>query len=208
MKALSFVLLLMASMAFVLLGCSDNTTQPVSPTDQSVGVPPLLAKYTETPFEGLMWQDVYAPGFLVDAGVVKFPDGKILIKGVEQKVVCAANFPAGSTDLFSGNAVVTLNGIADNNTGVGDFYGKITVTPTNGGGGRWELTWHAKGTLGPITDPLGLLGPIGWTIPLKELGPGKGGTLTGMHVFMDNTVLVNPDFIKWTGAYTGYIKSH
>jgi hypothetical protein len=76
--------------------------------------------------------DVHPPavGFFVDAGIVKSPDGKILIKGVQQKVVCAAIFPAGPPDLFSGNAVVTLNGIADNNTGVGDFHGKIAVTPT------------------------------------------------------------------------------
>jgi hypothetical protein len=70
------------------------------------------------------------------------------------------------------------------------------------------LIWHAKGTLGSITDPLGLLGPIGWTSPLKEMGPGKGGTLTGMHVFMENNIIVNPDFKMWTGAYTGYVKSH
>ena len=207
MKLLSLVLLLFASIGFVLLGCSDNSAVPVSPTEQSVGVPLILAKYTETPFEGFMWQDVNAPGFLVDPGVVKSPDGKILIKGVKQKVLCAATFPAGETDLFSGNGVVTMNGIADPNTGVGDFYGKITVTPTNGGG-VWELTWHAKGTFGPITDPLGLLCPFCWTLALKEQGPGKGGTLTGMHVFMENNVLVSPDFIMWTGAYTGVIKSH
>ncbi len=34
MKALSCALLLMAGLAFVLLGCSDNSAPIVSPTDQ------------------------------------------------------------------------------------------------------------------------------------------------------------------------------
>ncbi len=155
-----------------------------------------------------MWQDVGAPGFLIDPGVIKTADGKTLIKGVKQKVMCAANF-FGATDLFSGPAIVTLDGIADVNAGTGDFYGKLIVTPANGGGGTWELSWHAKGTLGPLTGPFtGILGTFGWTIPLQEEGPGKGGDLTSMHVFMDNVISATPDFMIWLGAYSGYVKSH
>jgi len=47
MKILSCALLLMASMAFVLLGCSDNLNSPVTPTDQansSASLPASLAK--------------------------------------------------------------------------------------------------------------------------------------------------------------------
>jgi probable HAF family extracellular repeat protein len=36
MKTLSVALLLLASVAFVLMGCSDNSAMPMSPTDQSV----------------------------------------------------------------------------------------------------------------------------------------------------------------------------
>jgi hypothetical protein len=39
MKTLSLALLLMASMAFVLLGCSDNSSPVVSPTDQVLSSP-------------------------------------------------------------------------------------------------------------------------------------------------------------------------
>jgi hypothetical protein len=157
----------------------------------------------------MMWQDVDADGFLVDPGVVKNPDGKTLIKGVKQKVVCVA-----TTDLFSGPAVVTMDGIAeytapDFTAGTGNFYGKLMVTPTAGGGGVWDLNWHAKGTLGPLpADVAAQLGPYGWTIPLKEGGPGKGGSLTGMHIFMENNVYCTPDFMIWVGVYSGIIKSH
>jgi len=212
MKLLSLVLLLFASIAFALLGCSDNSAVPVSPTEQSVGVPGPLAKSTETPFAGMMWQDLGNPGFVVDAGVIKHIDGKTTFKGVKQMVVCEANFPAGTTDLFSGTAVVTMDGYAGDN-GEGVFYGKLTLTPTNGGDGVWELAWHAKGTYGPLPNPVpgpngGRFGLYGWTLPLKEEGPGKGGNLTGMHVFMENNIYLTPDFRFWTGAYTGYVKSH
>ena len=221
MKALSFALLLMASVAFVLGGCSDNSTPPVSPPDQPAGVPGPLAKSTEAQFAGLMWQDLGDPEFVVDPGVIKYPDGKTTFKGVMQKVVCAAAFPAGETDLFSGTAVVTLDGYANEN-GEGFFYGHLIVTPTNGGGGVWQLTYHAKGTFGLLPDPLpapddvrdlfdeafGDLPHYGWIIPLKEEGPGKGGDLTGMHVFMENNIYCTPDFVLWTGAYTGYVESH
>jgi hypothetical protein len=39
MKTLSFVLLLIASMAFVLMGCSDNSSPVVSPTNQAINTP-------------------------------------------------------------------------------------------------------------------------------------------------------------------------
>jgi hypothetical protein len=211
MKPVDFVLLLIAVLAFVLVGCSDRSVQPVSPNEQAVGAPPGLAKSTQTPFYGTMWQDVLDPGFLVDPGVIKNPDGKTTIKGVQQKAICAATFPAGATDLFSGNAIITLDGIASTNAdytaGEGFFYGKATVTPTNGGGGVWKLSWHAKGTLGPF--PAGLppaVGSFGWIIPLKEEGPGVGGTLTGKHIFMDNKVYCTPDFQIWVGVYSGHVK--
>ena len=221
MKILSFALFLMSSVAFVLGGCSDNSTLPVSPPDQPAGVPGPLAKSTEAQFAGLMWQALGDPEFVVDPGVIKYPDGKTTFKGVRQKVVCAATSPLGPTDLMSGTAVVTLDGYANEN-GEGFFYGKLIVTPTNGGGGVWELTYHAKATFGLLPEPLpapapirelfdDALGPLphyGWTIPLKEQGPGKGGDLTGMHVFMENNIYCTPDFVLWTGAYTGYVKSH
>lgn len=209
MKLAGATLLLMAAVAFVIGGCSDNPAQPVSPADQSAGVPGALAKHSETPFYGTMWQDAGNSGFLVDPGVVKNPDGKTTFKGVRQLVLCAATFPAGETDLFSGSAVVTVDGWADFIAGEGVFYGKLEVTPTNGSGGMWRLSWHAKGKLGPL--PAGLpveLGSYGWTFPLQEEGPGVGGALTSMHIFMDNNVYCTPDLQIWFGSYNGYVKSH
>jgi hypothetical protein len=47
MKTLSFVLLLIASMAFMLMGCSDNSNLPVAPSNQAItasNLPSSLAK--------------------------------------------------------------------------------------------------------------------------------------------------------------------
>ena len=209
MKLTCLALVLMAGMAFVMAGCSDNPTQPVSPTDKSVVVPRPLAKQFETPFYGTMWQNVGDPGFIVDTGVVNHADGKSTFKGVQQRVLCAATFPAGATDLFSGSAIVTMDGWADFYAGEGVFYGKLDLTPTNGGGGMWKLSWHAKGTIGPLPESVQpMLGPIGWILPLQEEGPGVGGTLTGKHIFMDNNIYCTPDLLIFIGVYSGSVKSH
>ncbi len=209
MKLTGFAVLLIIGTAFVIAGCSDNAALPVSPTSESASAPSPLAKHFETPFYGTMWQNAGDPGFLVDPGVLKTADGKTTIKGVRQKVLCAATFPAGETDLFSGNAVVTLDGWADFTAGVGSFYGKLDVTPANGGGGVWKLSWHGKGTIGPLPESVQpTLGPIGWTIPLQEVGPGAGGTLTGMHIFLENYIYCTPDLQIYIGIYSGSVKSH
>jgi hypothetical protein len=39
MKVISFVLLLMASVAFVVMGCSDNSNSVLTPTEQAVSAP-------------------------------------------------------------------------------------------------------------------------------------------------------------------------
>ena len=206
MKPTGFALLLVV-LAFVLVGCTDNPMEPLSPSDQSAKVPSALEKKVVQDFSGTMWQDFNAPGFLIDPGVTKvLPDGRVFIRGIKQKVKCSATFTDGGVDLFSGDAVVELNGLADPAAGVGEFWGKATVTPAapKARGGVWKLTWRGKGKLGPLVgwDPA-----FGWTIPLKEGGEGKGGALHGMHLTMDNLVSASADFIVWTGAYTGTIKS-
>jgi hypothetical protein len=208
MKPTGFALLLLAVLAFVAAGCTDNSTEPLAPSDQSANVPGALEKKVVREFSGTMWQNFADPNFLIDPGVTKvLPNGKVFVKGVVQKVVCAAAFTDGGTDLFSGNAVVELNGLADPVAGVGEFWGKATITPAapEARGGVWKLTWRGKGKLGPL---VGLDPPYGWTIPLKEGGEGKGGALHGMELSMDNTISSSADFTIWTGAYSGYIKSH
>ncbi len=208
MKPTGFALLLLAVLALVLVGCTDNPMEPLSQSAQSANVPSTLEKKIVQDFSGTMWQDVTAPGFLIDPGVTKvLPDGRVLIKGVTQKVKCSATFTDGGVDLFTGDAVVELNGLADPAAGVGEFWGKATIMPAapEARGGVWRLIWRGKGTLGPLA---GWNPPYGWTIPLKEGGEGKGGALRGMHLTMDNLISASADFIVWTGAYTGIIESH
>jgi PBP1b-binding outer membrane lipoprotein LpoB len=52
MKIMSLALLLMASMAFVLVGCSDKSAPLVAPTDQSAQTPAPLAKAVIHYFSG------------------------------------------------------------------------------------------------------------------------------------------------------------
>ena len=47
MRTLSLLLLLMASVAFVLVGCSDNSSSPVSAVEQTVGAPIASASLTK-----------------------------------------------------------------------------------------------------------------------------------------------------------------
>jgi hypothetical protein len=65
MKTLSFALALMACVSFVLLGCSDNTVPPVSPTLQSVAPAPL-AKTMERPLSDYLnarsWASIWTNG--------------------------------------------------------------------------------------------------------------------------------------------------
>jgi hypothetical protein len=66
MKTLSCVLLLMASLAFVLVGCSDSSTPPVSPTYQQANGPGSLAKVTHRPLSEYLnartWASIWSNG--------------------------------------------------------------------------------------------------------------------------------------------------
>jgi hypothetical protein len=140
------------------------------------------------------------PTTFVDPGFTKYPDGKVIIRGMMQNIRFDVAFADGGTDLLSGVGTLESNATADLTTGVGEFWGKLTLTPdaAEALGGVWELSWHGKGTLGPS----------GWTIPLKELGHGQGGALTGMQCFFDHIITAAPDFSYWTGAASGYVTGH
>jgi hypothetical protein len=193
MRTLSLVLLLMASIAFVLLGCSDNSAVPVSPTNQSVLAPASLQKSPPpTTFTAKMW-----PTGIIGVPIKKTPDGKVKVMGIRQPVTVIAVYD-GSPDLITGFGEVEINGISDYNTGVGQWYGKLTLTPN--AGGVWEFTWHGTATLD--------LGTLKWTLPLKEEGHGKGGGLTGMQCRMENIITANFTLDSWTGAAQGVVISH
>lgn len=197
MKTVSFALLLMASMAFVLVGCSDNSAVPVSPSDNSAQVPVSLQK---SPPPTAFSAEILPTG-LIGEYVTKLPDGKVMVRGIRQPVVVTAHF-GGSPDLLTGVGEVEINGISDYTTGVGQWYGKLTITPD--AGGVWEFTWHGTAALN-IVDPIT---NSTWTLPLEEEGHGKGGALTGMQCRMENVITANFMLDYWTGAAQGVVISH
>jgi hypothetical protein len=199
MRTLALVLLLGASMAFVLLGCSDNSAPIVAPRDQGAQVPASLAKSNITNFTF-----THSPIGLTGEGTVTLePGGKWQIKkyGVTEEVNIL-NPPGIPDPLVSGIMVHYLSATLDATTGEGPVHGSFILTPQSDvGGGVWEGTYegYRSGTSEPGV----------FTLPLKVVGHGRGGTIQGMQL-NEKSVLTAfgtpPSY--WTGVGEGFYKSH
>lgn len=195
MKTLTYAVAAIFAVGLTLPGCGDESSPLVAPDGRFAQAPVSLEKNAARDFTGFM-----QPTAFIDPGFTKYPDGKVIIRGLMQNIQFGVTFDDGGTDLLSGSGILESNATADLSSGIGEFWGKLTLTPAAAEalGGVWELSWHAKGTLGPS----------GWIIPLKELGHGSGGALTGMQCFFEHIITAAPDFSGWTGAATGYVKVH
>jgi hypothetical protein len=137
MKVLSLALLLVASLAFVLMGCSDNSAQLVSPTDQSISMQTTtatLAKggpvvqrpisdFLSTQVIGTAWYNGDNPlySYLVDfAGVFSRSNGLDLMPTFEGTIT--------ERPLADGTAEVTVD-IRSHNalTWIREFYSPYDV---------------------------------------------------------------------------------
>ena len=194
MRTIFYAVAFLAMVLLALVGCSDRSVSPVSPTDQSINQPGSLEKNIIREFSGTAY-----PIEVTDPGTTKEVDGKTIIKGMRTKIIFNATFTDGGADLLSGEGDLELNGIVDFAAGTTFWWGKLKLTPAapEALGGHWELIWHGRGTLGSA----------GWTIPLKESGYGKGGSLNGLHAFFDHIITAPPDISTWTGSAEGFIKS-
>jgi hypothetical protein len=206
MKTVAFALLLMATMAFVVVGCSDNPTQPVSPNDQATTGPGSLGKNLIRPFTVAVGPFSPDPNVTVlDPGYTWYPDGKTMIKGMVLRTFFAAVFPPADhgPDLLTGTGVLEMNIKLDPVTGVLSCWGKLTVTPAASPveGGVWEISWHGKGM---YYDETGAVYPV---VPMKMVGHGSGGVLTGMQLSADVTIVGGPP-VNWGGAGDGLLKYH
>ena len=196
MKILSFALLLTAAMAFVLPGCSDNAAPIVAPTDQGapLKVEAPLAKMIMTHFTG-----IEHPTGLVDPGVSKLEDGKMIVNGL---VITASweegfeNFP-----LVKGTLVIHANVRLDVTTGEGLEYGTCKVTPDPPVTGVWECRWEGYRHR---------VGESAWAAKLEGVGYGKGGTVHGMKLFLKEVIhTFDLQGAKpYTGDVQGTIRSH
>jgi hypothetical protein len=195
MRTLTYATVVLAFVGLALLGCADKSQPPVAPTGQSASGPGSLGKVVSREFTAVM-----VPTGLDNPGVFKFPDGKVMLRGLSGPVRFSATFSDGLPDLLTGPGEVEINGSADYNAGVGQWYGKLTLRPVapEAAGGVLEFTWHGTATLGVSA----------WTLPLKEEGHGVGGALTGMQCRLDNTITAAVDLSSWTSEIEGVIISH
>jgi hypothetical protein len=195
MRTLTCAVVLSAFVGLALLGCADKSQPPVAPTGQAASGLGSLGKVVSREFTAQM-----VPTGLDNPGIFKFPDGKVMVRGLSGPIWFSATFSDGLPDLLTGPGEVEINGTADYNAGVGQWYGKLTLRPVGpeAAGGVLEFTWHGTATLGVS----------GWTLPLKEQGHGMGGALTGMQCTMENTISAAVDLSSWSGAVEGVIISH
>jgi hypothetical protein len=207
MKILSFVLLLMVSMAFVLMGCSDNSAPIAAPTDQAAPLvvaptdhaapldkpAPMEEKGKVTHFTAIEQQGTTLnPGYPLPHVV----NGKMIITGM----VADATWKS-ENKLVGGYIVMTLNGEIVMATGEGSFEGTFRLTPVGGHGGVWEGKCKGIRTMTNPSIPE-------WTSKWDEMAHGKGGKIDGMQLFSKEVITSWADQ-SYTGKVKGYyIKAH
>ena len=182
MKILSVALLLMASMAFVLVGCSDNSAVPVSPTDQSTLAPASLEKSNKVDFT--FEEHNIPPAVPAKMWVA---DGVLQIRDAHAFEVVDAGLTSPVTGTMEHYLSLSLNVV----TGEGPCHGSFTLTPTNlavvGDGAVWVGTYEGYRSKTSV--------PSVFTLPLKLVAHGRGGNIDGMQAKMTVTLNV----LVWVG---------
>lgn len=199
MKTLAYAVVLLAFVGFSLPGCADNSQAPVAPWGQATQEPSSLEKCTIANFTFTH----SLTGATGEGSVILVPGGKWQIKkyGVVEEVNLL-NPPGPPDPLVSGTMVHYLSATLDAITGEGPVHGSFTLTPVaDVGGGVWEGTYEGYRSRTTTPDV--------FTLPLKVVGQGKGGTIHGMQLREESIITAYgtpPTY--WTGVGTGSYKSH
>jgi len=198
MKTLKCVLALFAFVGLMLVGCSDESQSPVSPSDQN-----SLQKVTTWNFTGRN-----IPTGVSNPGIWKYPDGKIMVIK-HQGPTQFTRFTGDGPDVLSGPGEIEINGkinmkYPDPSTWKGEWRGKIVLTPAGVPDGLWQITWHGPSTFSPTAWN----GGPGWILSLQMVGHGEGGDIHGMQIRSETIVYCEINFQGWYGDFTGVITSH
>lgn len=192
MKGFVYLLGILIMIIITIIGCSDKSQLPVQPITQSQREGGSLGKciiisYTSSDY----------PVGILDPGVVKLERGKWIIRNVVVKERFDSDNP-----LIAGVMIHNLSGILNAITGEGPICGTLTVTPDNAGGGVWEGSYSGWRSKKPGSDTL-------FTLPLKVIARGKGGTINNMQLFGTTIITAwGTPPVGWYGSSKGFIKSN
>jgi hypothetical protein len=183
MKTLKCVIVLFAVVGLTLIGCSEKSQLPNEPVNS-------LEKLIITDFTAINY-----PTGSVDPGEQKIVGGNLILRNM----ILTIRYDSDN-ELIASDGIGNFNANLDAFTGEGHYWGKVTLTPDLVSDGEWDITWNGNCTK---------TGEVEWTVLLKIVGHGKGGSIDGMQLFADNISIYNEPFPAfWISNVTGYIKSH
>jgi hypothetical protein len=201
MKRLKDAAVLVILAGFSLLGCDEKVNSPVGPARQQTPEPVSLGKSNDvtSSFSLNSLKELTGEGKMWYAG------GKLQMKefGVWEMLQTTETRVAGRMKHY-------LSLTVDVVTGEGPCHGSFTIYPDAAGGGVWEGTY--EGYRSATNDP------NVFTLPLKAVGHGSGGTIDNMQLFLTITLIVrtsptNPPAppqvpIYWAGDGVGTVQGH
>ena len=180
MKTHKYVAILLAFFGLLLFGCSDQATQPVSPTDQSVQGSVGLAKKDVVNF--ITYNFPVAPS--TGGTTWETPGGIWHVKDKEVHEGIITKYEDGTKELGSSINILSMTLDAE---GEGPVHGSFTMTMQ--GGGVWKGTYTGYRSYAPPapafpTDPdfPSLPFPSTYFVfeaPLKIVANGTGGNIDG-----------------------------
>ena len=198
MKTLRCVLVLLVFGGLMLVGCSDESQSPVASTEQgSLAKESIELTFTSQPAYG-------HPNIAIVGAYMNIAGRTIHLKDFPVTDSVVASDP-----LMTGKMDHQLSLKLDLITGEGPCNGKFTLTPANlalTGGGVWEGIYEGYRSK---TD-----NPFVFTLPLKMVAHGKGGTINGWQVFNKANLIVYTVTashqlpVWWKATGTGVIKEH
>lgn len=198
MKAFKFFLVLFSFIGLMLAGCSDQSQSPVSPKE------PVSLEKNNNKIE----YTISSEPFSLDPSIV--PDYmKIAGRTIHLKDFPVIDEVTSSDPRLTGKMEHQLTIKLDLITGEGPCNGKWTLTPddlTSTDGGIWEGTY--EGYRSKTDDP------NIFTLPLKMVAHGKGGTIDGWQGFTQANLIVyttpesNQLPVYWTGTGSGIMIQH
>ena len=183
MKTINRLTAIIAFIGLLFVGCSEKSQLPNEPVNS-------LEKVTTTAYTA----DLTIIG-LVDFGSEKIVGQNLIVK---DRVVLVRY--EASSDLVTGNLLVTMNYRFNLITGEGPSHGKWSKVPDAYPEDLWE---------GNFTGYRTKTGESEWTDNLNIVGKGNGEVIGGMKNFADASIYSNDIYLRtgFFGTASGVIKS-